>query len=106
MVQQLGRHQDDIPVFEDEAEGSVSSGCGSETRFTNNVPSEGGALIHIVEGGLGLGVTQQGLGRHQDERLAERQSDLSPQDVEVRGGRRTVGHNPVTVVQLTHCKKK
>lgn len=46
---------------------------------------------------------EQGLGRHEDERLAEGQRDLTPQDVEQRRGRRAVRHDPVSVVQLPHC---
>lgn len=62
------------------------------------------ALAHLAEGALGLRVTQQRLGRAQDQGLAEGQSDLAAQDVIVVGGRRAVGHDPVDVVQLPSAK--
>lgn len=46
-------------------------------------------------------MTQKRLGSHDDEWLAERQSNLAPQDVEIVRRSGAVGDNPVDVVQLT-----
>lgn len=62
------------------------------------------ALAHLAERTLSLGVTQQRFGRAQNQGLAERQCDLSAQDVVVVGGRRAVCHDPVNVVQLSHSE--
>lgn len=40
----------------------------------------------------------------ESHRLSERQKDLSSEDMEVVSRRRTVHHDPVTVVELTHRK--
>jgi hypothetical protein len=45
-------------------------------------------------------MTQQRLGCHHNQRLAERQSDLTPQNVVVVGRGGAVCHNPIDVVQL------
>lgn len=69
------------------------------------LPSEISAVHHLIEGGPGLRVTQQRFGRHDDQRLTERQSDLAPQDVEVRSRRGAVRHDPVAVVQLANWQR-
>lgn len=50
-----------------------------------------GEVVKLPQAGLGLGVAQQVLGRHDHERLAELAVDLAPQQVEIVGGRRAVG---------------
>ena len=55
---------------------------------------------HLVE--VGLGRAEQGLGRHDDERLAEGQLGLTTQQVHHVGGRGRIGHDHVDVVQLLH----
>src|SRR5690606_27255954 len=52
---------------------------------------EGRTLGHVGQARHRLLVTQQRLGRHQDQRLAERTVRLATQDVEVVGRRRAVG---------------
>jgi hypothetical protein len=67
-------------------------------------PPELGVLQHVVEAALGFRMTQQTLGSHHDERLPERQGDLSPHDVEEVGRGGAVGDDPVDVVELAHGK--
>ena len=55
---------------------------------------------HLVIAGAALRQTQQGLGRHDDERLPEGQTDLSSQDVEIVGRCGAVGNDHVDVAQL------
>lgn len=47
-------------------------------------------------------MAKQRLGRHQDQRLSERQRDLPAQDVEVISRRAAIRDDPVAVVQLTN----
>ena len=54
----------------------------------------------VVEGGLALRQAEERLWRHDDQRLAEGQRDLSPQDVEVGGRPRAIGHDHVGVREL------
>lgn len=78
------------------------------TKTTNklfyHIPPESSSFVHVIKGGLALGMSEQRLGRHQYERFAVRQSDLPTEDVEVAGWRRAVSDDPVGVVQLAHWK--
>lgn len=57
-------------------------------------------VVELVQRGLGLGVAEQVLGGHHDERLAELAVQLAPQAVEVVSRRGDVHHLPVAGLDL------
>ena len=63
-------------------------------------PLELGSRKQVVEARLALGVPQQRLGRHHDQRLPKRQCGLTAEDVEVVGGVGAVGYDHVDVAEL------
>ena len=69
-----------------------------------SLPLELSSIGHLAEVAPALRMTQQRLGRQHDQRLAERQRNLAPQQMEVVAGGGAVRHDPVDVVQLPDGK--
>ena len=77
--------------------------AGGHAGFGDDA-TELGRLDHVVKGRLCVRMAEQTLGCEDNERFAERHSDLATEDVEIVGRSRAVGYDHVRVVQLADRK--